>query len=136
MIEKGSLAKLFRLFATTIENLDQQQIDQLLAGKVKLTFTVAGKGKEKNNIPPIDQATVLASLNGCKNREDARRVLSAITGRDVLAALARTLKVHVIKNDRREDIEAKIIEFVIGGKLRTEAIQSLNLKGGNGPANE
>jgi hypothetical protein len=136
MIEKSSLTRLFRLFAATVDGLDQQQIDQLLAGKGKLIFSVAGKAKEKNNVLPVDQAAIVANLNACKSREDARRVLSAITGRDALAALARTLKVHVIKNDRREDIEAKIIEFVTGGKLRTEAIQSLNLKGGTGPSDE
>jgi hypothetical protein len=69
---------------------------------------------------------------GCKDRSAAQGILSAIRNRDALANFARALKVHVVKHDRREDIEAKIVEFVIGGKLRTEAIQSLNLKGGSG----
>jgi tRNA(Ser,Leu) C12 N-acetylase TAN1 len=73
----------------------------------------------------------LAKLNECKDRDSARETLSAIKNRDALASLARTLKVHVVKRDRREDIESKIVEFVIGGKLRTEAIRSLNLKGGS-----
>jgi hypothetical protein len=75
-------------------------------------------------------AIVLAKLNDCKDRAEAREILSTIVGRDAIESIARTLKVHVVKHDRREDIEAKIVEFVIGGKLRTQAIQSLNLKGG------
>jgi hypothetical protein len=53
-----------------------------------------------------------------------------------LAAFARLLKVHVVKHDRRDDIESKIVEFVIGGKLRTEAIRSLNLKGASGQSSD
>jgi hypothetical protein len=130
MSQKGTLAKLFRLFAATIDNLDEHQIDQLIAGKAKLTFTPANKGKELSTAPPIDLAIVLAKLNDCKDRAEAREILSTIVGRDAIESIARTLKVHVVKHDRREDIEAKIVEFVIGGKLRTQAIQSLNLKGG------
>ena len=130
MSDKATIANLFRLLAATVEGLDQQQLDALLAGTGKLTFAVTRTAKEKSTTAPLDHATILEELNGCKDRLEAGRVLSRITGRDALAALARTLRVHVIKNDRREDVESKIIEFVIGGKLRTEAIQSLNMKGG------
>jgi hypothetical protein len=129
MIDKSGLVKLLRLFAATIESLDQQQIDQLMAGKGRLMFTAA-RVKDTSTAQPIEHGAILAKLNSCKERDEARKILSAITGRDALASFAKALKVHVIKHDRREDIESKIIEFVIGGKLRTEAIQSLDLKGG------
>lgn len=132
MIQKNSLARFARLLAATIEGLDEQQIDQLLTGKGKLTFTATENVRQISSGPSLDQTAILEKLNGLKDRDEARQVLSQITNRDALASLARALKIHVIKHDRREDIESKIIEFVIGGKLRTEAIQSLNLKGGNG----
>ncbi len=120
--------KLMRIFVATIESLDQEQVELLLSGKVKLT--VAGPKKTKEtNVGPIDDVEILKRLNNCNERIEAREVLSAIKTRDALAAFARTLKVHVVKHDRREEIESKIVEFVIGGKLRTEAIRSLNLKG-------
>jgi DNA-binding TFAR19-related protein (PDSD5 family) len=75
---------------------------------------------------------VWQKLNDCKDRDVARQVLSSIARRDALASFARMQKIHVTKQDRREDIENKLIEFVIGGKLRTQAIQTLNLKGGSG----
>lgn len=134
MIEKSSLTKLLRLIAATIEGLDQVQIDQLIAGKGKLTFTAPGKPKETTITPTTDLAALLAKLNDCASRDDARQALSAIANRDALEAFARTMKIHVVKHDRRENIESKIVEFVIGGKLRTEAIQSLNLKGGGSPS--
>ena len=130
MIDKSGLVRLLRILTATIENLDQDQIDQLMSGKGKLTYMAPAKAKEANTSQPTDQAAILSKLNECRDRDEARQVLTAITSRDALAAFARTLKVHVVKHDRREDIESKIIEFVTGGKLRTEAIQSLNLKGG------
>jgi hypothetical protein len=131
MTDKSTLVRLLRIITSTIESLDQEQTDKLIAGKGKLIFADSVTAREPTSSPPIDQGSILATLDTCKDREEARQVLSAITNRDALAALARTLKVHVVKHDRREDIESKIIEFVIGGKLRTEAIQSLNLKGGS-----
>jgi hypothetical protein len=132
MIDKSSLIKLLRTLIATIESLDQQQIDDLFAGKAKLAFAPTGKAKETNSAQFIDKNSLLDKLNQCKDRDEARGVLSAIATRDALADFARTLKVHVVKHDRREDIESKIVEFVVGGKLRSEAIRSVNLKGGAG----
>src|ERR1039458_6652334 len=135
MIPRDNLAKLFRILAAAIDGLDQLQLDQLLAGEGKLVFNNAEKVKETGTTRAVDQTTILQELNGCQERDEAHRTLSAITSRDALASFARALKVHVVKRDRREDIESKIIEFVMGGRLRTEAIQSLNLKGfGNTPS--
>jgi hypothetical protein len=38
------------------------------------------------------------------------------------------LKIHVNKHDRREALEDKVVESVIGVKLRSESILGLNLK--------
>ncbi len=130
MIEKSYLMKLLRVFVATTDNLDQEQIDQLIAGKAKLAFVSTDAAKKTNHAPVVNQSNLLTRLNECKDRDEARNILNVIERRDALAAVARALKVHVVKNDRREDIESKIIEFVIGGKLRTEAIRTLNLKGG------
>jgi len=129
MKDKSKLTKLLHLVTATIESLDEDQIDQLASGKAKLTFASIARASEPSGVLPADYVEIREQLNQCKDREGARFVLSAMATRDALAAFARTLKVHVVKHDRREDIEAKIIEFVIGGKLRTEAIRSLNLKG-------
>lgn len=136
MMEKTRLIKLLHILVATIENLDQDQIDQLLVSKAKLAFVVTEKAAQAGNTQLPDQTTTLKELEDCKDRDEARRILSAITSRDALATFARTLKVHVVKHDRREDVESKIIEFVIGGKLRTEALRSVSLKGGGRPTKE
>jgi len=128
--------KLMRIFVATIEGLDQEQVELLISGKVKLTVVGPRKSKELG-AGAVDEVDILNKLNHCEDRVGAREILGAIKTRDALAAFARTLKVHVVKHDRREDIESKIVEFVIGGRLRTEAISSLNLKGTSGrPSDE
>lgn len=128
-MNKSALPKTLRVIAAALEALDQQELDALVAGKGKLVFVVSEKTQEKSETQTLDVEAVVEHLNICKDREEARRILSDITNKESLSLLARSQKIHVAKHDRREDIENKIIEFVIGGKLRSEAIQTLNMKG-------
>jgi len=130
MIQKNALTKLLRVLASTIDNLDEADIDLLLSGKGRLIYTPFDKQKNTQSELVMDHDALMDKLNNCKDREEARQVLSSVTNKDTLASLAKSQKLYVAKHDRREDIENKIIEFVIGAKLRTEAIQTLNLKGG------
>jgi hypothetical protein len=71
------------------------------------------------------------TLNDCKTRDEARHLLSRdprLGVRENLAQLAKLLSVYVAKHDDWGAIEHKIIEFTVGSKLRTDAIQGLNLK--------
>ena len=131
-MQKQVLAKILRGIAAAIDNLDQEEVNQLIAGKGRLTFMPTGKPRKNDNTVSDDSGAVWQKLNDCKDRDEARQVLSSIARRDALASFAKRQKIHVTKQDKREDIENKVIEFVIGGKLRTEAIQTLNLKGGSG----
>lgn len=130
MIQKNALVKILRVLATTIEGMAGEDVELLLAGKGKLTFTPAENPKNANVEPSADHVALMSRLNDCKDRDEARQVLLLVATKDALISLAKGQKLYVAKNDRREDIENKIIEFVIGAKLRTEAIQTLNLKGG------
>ena len=134
MIQKSALAKVLRIVATTIEGMTERDMELLLAGKGRLTFTPSEKPKNVHTEPSADHAELMTRLNDCRDRDAARQVLLSVPTKDALMSLAKAQKLYVAKNDRREDIENKIIEFVIGAKLRTEAIQTLNLKGGGNQA--
>jgi hypothetical protein len=123
-------AKLIRIIFSMIENLEEEQIEQLLDGNAKLSFGEIKKSKVDQFEFSGAYSEILSKLNACDDRTMARGILSMISSRDTLASFARSLKIHVVKADRREDIETKIIEFIIGGRLRNEAIRTLNLKGG------
>jgi hypothetical protein len=106
-----------------------------LAGHGRLVF-VRGDSEPKtlSESPSADTTELVSALSICNNREDAQVVLNRVESKDRLVSLARAMKVHTVKNDRREDIENKIITFAIGGKLRTEALSTLNLGSGSGGA--
>ena len=133
MKQKNIFSKLLRVIATVIENLSDDEIDSLLSGKATLNYQSISISKDdQKKLPEIENEDIVNKLNKSKDREEAKVILSEVPNKDTLTAIAKSLKVHVVKYDRREDIENKLIEFVIGAKLRTEAIDSLNMKCGNG----
>lgn len=127
---KSTVSKALRALATALEDLEPAGLEALLAGKGRLVFVPVGKAGHKSAHTDFDVNAVLTHLNACDNRADAQRILESVERKDQLLVLAKSMKVHVVKHDRREDVEKKIIAFAIGGKLRTEAFQTLNLRGG------
>jgi phenylalanyl-tRNA synthetase alpha subunit len=135
MAEKNKYSKILRAIAGLLDELSETQIDNILSGKGQLIYEPRSSSlldKEKETKKLTNFEDIIKQLGDCKNREEAKAILSSIPNKETLTAIAKTQKIHVIKNDRREDIENKLIEFTIGAKLRTEAIHSLNLKGGSG----
>lgn len=128
---KSAISKSLRAIALALDELEQHEIDLLIAGRGRLIFIHGEKPIFKQEVPDFDVPALLDRLDRCETRDDAQRILSDVEGKDRIVLIAKALKVHVVKNDRREDIESKIIAFAIGRKLRTEAIQSLNMRGGN-----
>lgn len=129
-------ADLLRLLASTIEGLTPAEIDLLVTRRARLGLLPMPIVRAAAQEAVFDLEGVRGRLNGVKDRDAARSILQELPNRETVARLARSMKVHVIKHDRREDIESKIIEFLIGGTLRTEAIQSLSLRGGGGSSGE
>lgn len=129
-MQKSTLSRTLRAIAAAMDTLDAFELDALVSGKGKLVFVADEKGQGKPDLAAHNLGAIIERLDHCKDREQARRVLDELANKDALSSLARTLKIHVLKSDRREDIEHKIIEFVIGGKLRSAAIQGLNMNGG------
>jgi hypothetical protein len=129
-MHKSTLSKTLRAIAAAMETLDPHELDALVAGKGKLMFVANDRMPVRAGEQSLDVVAITERLRACKDRDEARGLLAEITTKDGLSSIAKTLKIHVIKQDRREDIESKIVEFVIGGKLRSEAIQTLNMNGG------
>lgn len=135
MAEKNKYSKILRAIAGLLDELSEAQIDNIISGKGQLIYKTKSNDlfeKETDTNKITDFEDIIKRLSDCKNREEAKEILSSIPNKETLISIAKTQKIHVIKNDRREDLENKLIEFIIGAKLRTEAIHSLNLKGGSG----
>lgn len=79
----------------------------------------------------VEFRDIAERLQASRSRETAALLLhnEKLAGKNDLAKLARFLRIHVNKHDKREMIEDKIVEAVVGVRLRSEAIQGVNLKG-------
>ncbi|MCL4510636.1 MAG: hypothetical protein M1470_06145 [Bacteroidetes bacterium] len=132
---KQEIRGVFTAFLRTLEQLTEEELNQLASGEGTLQFVPrkpSKKNASQNRLDPRKVQDIAAELQRANTREEAREILHrdpAFPKMGHLVELAKYLKVHVIKHDNREDVENKIIEFVVGAKLRSEAIQGLNLKG-------
>jgi len=129
MMATSPIPKTLRALAKALESLDQHELDAIASGRGKLVFVSGEKRHDKPASSGADVEELIATLNGCETRESALKALQEVESKERLIAIAKALKVHVVKQDRREDIEGKIVSFAIGGRLRSEAIQSLNMNG-------
>ncbi|MCG3142250.1 MAG: hypothetical protein HDKAJFGB_03658 [Anaerolineae bacterium] len=132
MTDKRELSKLFQAFSKMLETMTEEEYKQFLSGELQFSFVHERKKKEQiQKASPEDLQAIISQLRLSKSREEARQILQGderMQLKDNLTQIAKLLKVHIIKQDKRDEIENKIIEFVIGSKLRSEAIQGVNLK--------
>jgi hypothetical protein len=130
MTNDKNMTKLLSIVVTTIDSFSEKDINLLLTGEAKLVLKLADK-TSSNEQKQFDISSIVQKLNESKDRESAKSVLSDVSNKDVLTSVAKSQKIHILKNDRREDIEDKIVQFFVGRKLGTEAIYNLNLTGNN-----
>ena len=121
---KSPIPKALRAIASALEDLESHEIDMLISGSGHLIFVHGDKAAAKPETISFNIQSLLDRLEKCESRDSAQHLLSEVEAKDRLVSIAKALKVHIVKNDRREDIEGKIIAFAIGRKLRSEAIQS------------
>ncbi|RJP21276.1 MAG: hypothetical protein C4527_23695 [Candidatus Omnitrophota bacterium] len=138
MKNKNEIAKILQSLAETLNDMTDTEYDQFLNGMGYLKFFSSKKNRKKcvksNSRASVEELETLAThLRDSKTRGEAKELLykdPRIPLKENLGQLARLLKVHVNKHDTRDAVEEKIIQSVVGVKLRSEAIQGLSLKGG------
>lgn len=132
MIDKHEFAKLFRAFSKMLETMTEEEYERFVNGELRFSFVHARKRKEQaQNTTQDELQAVVSQLLASKSREEAWQILRSderMQLKDNLTRIAKLLKVHIIKQDKRDEIENKIVEFAIGSKLRSEAIQGVDLK--------
>jgi len=136
--KKTEIVNLLRALTQAFNGMSESEFERLLDGTGRLEFVASqlkkpkGKISENSKLPADELSALISQLQECKTREEAREMLhkdSRTSLKDNLEQMAKLLKVHVNKHDKRDAIEDKIVESVIGVKLRSEAILGLNLKG-------
>lgn len=135
------MSNLIKAIARALNELDELQYQHLLEGKGRIKFIGLGerekgkrsKQKRSNRISLTDSKiqSLATELRECRTREEALELVDK-DGREILreslVRLAKLLQVYVTKSDKNNIIKDKIVESVVGVRLRTEAIRGLNFK--------
>lgn len=127
--DRTASARALRRLAAFLDDMSDEDFDGFLKGT--LTIELVPRTRDgKEPATSADDNSLAAALRSTTTRQEGLDLLrSRKRSRAELAQLARQLQVHVDKNDKVELLEEKIIENVIGARLRSGAIQGINLKG-------
>jgi hypothetical protein len=125
------LANLLRAIASSIEKLDETQLDEFiinlkrhrLADKSLPTARSVAK-KKHAKVDPAELDRILIQLNELITRDEGANLLDRLDlSRKELERLARLRDIHVSKDDNITKIKEKLVEVIIGSRLSSRAIR-------------
>ena len=129
---KQTITKLLIAFADAMNSMDEREFDLLIAGKAKLRLVEDRPHRKAKPVEDmrIDKAVsdMAERLREIDSREDAETLMASIDvprKKNFLLMLSRNCGVNVGSKDNIPRIEQKLIEHVVGSKLRSEAIRKV-----------
>lgn len=123
--------KLFKILLDTIDRLSEEELSALLSGKAYLKFELSGEQKTNEPSHTIPDA-FLAQLESCHSRESAQKYFDeANFSKITLKAIAKHYSIPIGSKDTNSQIIDKIIEIVVGSKLKYDTLLNTNLNGSN-----
>ena len=124
------ISKLFSLIQDSISGLSERDVDRLLSGQGTLKIDVLpnnkGEKKESAQAGRIDLTELERALKRCENRSAGLTLVEGLTKAD-LERLAHRFDIHVDKSAKKEQISEKVIERVVGLRLRRHAMDAVAL---------
>ena len=128
---KQAISKLLLAFADAIESMNDREFEMLVQGKAKLRLVEKPASSKKPVLDSyLDQAVaeIAHKLNESESRETAEAVIASINQprrRDFLLRVSKACDVTVGSKDNIARIEQKLIENIVGSKLRLQAIKKV-----------
>ncbi len=123
--------KLLRILLDTIDRLSEEEISSLLSGKAHLKLEISSEQKNCKTVNEIP-SDFLTQLEGCKFRESAKKLFDESTfSKSELKAISKHYSIPIGSKDTNTQIIGKIIEIVVGSKLKYDALLNTNLNGSN-----
>lgn len=128
MSKKNQLANILRRLADYVEHCSDDDLRPLFDEASQLLRPSAPHKSTRSSgdakLAPYDLRRIADQLRVLPSREEGEALLrEKITNRASLEALARTLQIPVQRDDTVERLRAKIVETLIGFRLRSDAIQ-------------
>ena len=128
MTEIEDTAEVLRKVSSFLRTLTPEEVDDLIAGKVRITLTSrVGRSAypRRSAIHKLDTDLIRRQLRDKATREDGFAFLESLElTRDSLRAIATALDLPTPKSDTVGKLKDRIIEATIGYRLRSDAIRS------------
>lgn len=126
--------KLFKLVFDTLNQLTENQLHDLLNKKAKLKISYVEEVKSEQE--KIDDKNLEAQvkylvneLSTVSTREEAISILSnSNINKNILKSVSKSYSISLSSKDTNTVIIEKIVESLIGSKLRFDALLNTNLK--------
>lgn len=131
--KRNELSNLLRRLADYIDNRSDTELLPLIHQAVNLKPDKLNRKKYQNIQKPNKESGYLSQLTrqlqelGSREAGEALLVQRELKRTD-LEALARALQLPVQRDDNMERLRAKIVENLIGSRLRSDAIQGRSPK--------
>jgi hypothetical protein len=128
---KETISRVLKTFAAALDSMDERQFDLLIRGEGNLRFAAVSRNGKR---PAVDAQLgnevneVAAKLKEAESREAAERLLASIDHpkrRDFLVLVAEATGVVLGSKDTIKRIEKKLVETVVGSKLRSKAFKEV-----------
>lgn len=128
---KNSISRIFNILAKELQKFSDEELADISSGKAIIKVDIINNGSisKKAMAFDVDYEKVKSDLNTFQTREEGLEYLNfhCKTKKD-LTALAKIIDIHFLKTDKIDQLREKIIEFTIGFKLRSAAIQNKSIE--------
>ena len=123
--------KLFKILLDTIDKLSEEELSALLSGKAHLKFEASNEQKIYETFDALSN-DFFTQMESCESREGAQKLFDEYNfSKATLKAIAKYYCVFIGSKDTNSQLISKIIETVIGSKLKYETLLNTNLNGSN-----
>lgn len=122
MSNRSDLAEILRRLADYVDRHPDAELAPLFEKAARLTRS--RKERPSEAMTEVEAYSFASRLQTMTSRDEGLSMLKAeIPTRRSLEVLARSLRLPVQKDDTVERLRQKIVENIIGARLRSEAIQ-------------
>lgn len=122
--------QLLKIVVDFLSRLSDEQVNDLLNKNARLTLEAVSKKKDTPKSPQDEEtlANICAQINAFSTREDAQTYFATKKfSKKMLQTIAKSYDIALTSKDSRETITNKIIETLIGSKLRFDALLTTDL---------
>lgn len=121
--------QLLKIVLDFLDQLSEEQLVLLIEKKARLKLETEKNPPKEPKTTEVDAAEVCKRLECCSTREEAMQYMAEVSlSKAGLKAVAKKYNISLGSKDRRDQIAEKIVENVVGSRLRFDALLNTDLK--------